>query len=279
MSALARLLVFLLSLLPLAAWAGPRDELRDAENWFTFGDFENVVRKLTPVVEPTPLLADRKDLARAYELLGLSSFYLRREAEARKHFERLVRLEPEKQLDPFLVPPPAINFFEDIRRTLAAEIAKEKEALQKQRAEEEERRRQANLVVEKTELRRNSRFVAAMPLGAGQFQSGDVTLGSILLGSQVLLAGLSIGFYGAVENLRQPSGRFAHTDFSRAEAYQAAQLACGYAALLVGAGGILHAQLAFQDDTQVEHQRIDPGARPPGAPGPTISPTGFRLDF
>lgn len=257
---------------PLRAMAGPVDELRDAENWFVYGDFERVVLKLAPLVDPKSQLADRRDLARSYELLGLSCFYLRREAEARKYFERLVRLEPEKQLDPLVVPPPAVHFYDDLRRSMADEIARQREALQKQLAEEEERRRQANIVVEKIELRRNSRLVAAMPLGIGQFQDGQVLAGGLLLGTQVALAGLSGAFYLATENLRQPSGRYARADVSRAEAYQAVQLSTGYAAVLVALGGIVHAQLTFREDTEVRRDFSAPGVQPDLGPRPEIDP-------
>ena len=36
-------------LLAGAAHAGPIEELRDAENWFVYGEFGNVIDKLTPL--------------------------------------------------------------------------------------------------------------------------------------------------------------------------------------------------------------------------------------
>jgi tetratricopeptide (TPR) repeat protein len=264
---------------PLRASASPVDVLRDAEGWFVYGDFAGVIERLAPLVDPTSQLADRRDLARSYELLGLSCFYLRRETEARKYFERLVRLEPEKHLDPLAVPPPAVNFYEEIRTALADELARQREALQKQLAEEDERRRQANIVVEKLELRRNNRLVAAMPLGAGQFQDERPVLGGLLLGSQVVLAGLSGAFYLAAENLRQPSGRYARADVGRAEGYQAAQLSCGYTALLVAIGGIVHAQLTFRDATEVNRERSAPGVQPDLGPPPAAPTPAQGLSF
>ncbi len=262
-----------------AAVAGPVDDLRDAEGWFTYGDFDRVIEKLKPLVEPKSLLPDRDDLARSYELLGLACFYQRREVEARKYFERLVRLEPDKHLDPLLVPPPAVQFYEDVRASLAEELARQKAALEKQLAEEDERRRRANTVVEKIELRRNSRFVAAMPLGAGQLQDGQYVTGGLLLGTQLVLAGLSIGFAQGVEGLRQPSGRYAPSDVERAEAYQAAQLGCGYGALLIALGGILHAQLTFRENTEINREFSAPGVRPDLGPPATVEPTGAVFRF
>lgn len=270
--AAALIVAALTSLAPFRATAGPVDELHDAENWFVYGDFERVVLKLSPLVDPTSQLADRRELARSYELLGLSCFYLRREAEARRYFERLIRLEPEKPLDPLVVPPPAIHFYEELRASMADEIARQREALQKQLAEEDERRRRANIVVEKIELRRNSRLMAALPLGLGQLQDGQVLTGGLLMGSQLLLAGLSGGFFLATENLRQPSGRYAHSDVSRAEAFQAAQLSCGYAALLIALGGIIHAELTFREDTEIRRDVSAPGVEPDLGPRPELDP-------
>ena len=251
-------------LLPLAAHAGPLEELSDAENWFLYGNFDKVVEKLSPLVEPKSQLADRKDLGRSYELLGLSSFYLRHEPDARKYFERLIRLDPDHQLDPLVVPPPAIRFFTDLHDSLRAELEKQKEALQRELREEDERRRRANLVIERVELVRNNRLVAAIPFGIGQFQNEDMGLGTAFLACEVALTGASVGFYLAVSNLRQPTGRFAHTDMSRAQTYQALQLATGIGALLAVAGGILQAELTFRENTAVSRQVYAPGTGPTG---------------
>ena len=50
-------------------YAGPAEELRDAENSYLYGDYDRVVRKIIPVIEPDLLLSDENKIARAYELL------------------------------------------------------------------------------------------------------------------------------------------------------------------------------------------------------------------
>ena len=116
-------------------------------------------------------------------------------------------------------------------------------------------------------------------LGAGQFQDERPVLGGLLLGSQLVLAGLSGAFYLATENLRQPSGRYARADVGRAESYQAAQLSCGYSALLVAIGGIVHAQLTFRDATEVNRERSAPGVQPDLGPPLPTTPSGLSFSF
>ena len=83
-------------LLRLPTWryvyAGPAEELRDAENSYLCGDYDRVVRKIIPVIEPDLLLSDENKIARAYELVGLAAFFLEDKESARRQFEKLIRL-------------------------------------------------------------------------------------------------------------------------------------------------------------------------------------------
>ena len=161
-----------LVILGVMVWAttvlsAPKDELRDAENSYLYGDYPRVVEKLTPLVEPDILLPDPDQQARAYELLGLAHFFLDEPPKAKKFFERLIRFRPDRTLDPVLVPPPVVSFFDGIKASLAEEIAATREALRKQKLAEAERLRRAK---EKqiSRIRVNSQVVAALPFGAGQ---------------------------------------------------------------------------------------------------------------
>ena len=102
-------------LLPTLAHAGPSEDLRDAENSYLYGDYPRVIRKVTPLVEPDILIPAEKDLTRAYELLGLAHFFLDEKKRSRIYFEKLIRMRPGANLDPVLVPPPAVAFFQAIK--------------------------------------------------------------------------------------------------------------------------------------------------------------------
>lgn len=245
---------------PLAAHATPEDELRDAENNYLYGDYPGVIAKLTPLVEPDILLAAPEDLARAYELLGLSSFFLDRTDAARGWFERLIRYRPDARLNPVLVPPPAVSFFDDIRADLADEIAAMRDALRQQQEEEAERRRRASLLQIRVETRVNSRVVATVPFGAGQFQNGDTTLGYVFLGTELAATATSIGCYLAFVDLRQSDYRFARADAARAEALRSAYVWSGAIALTLMVGGVVHAWATFVEEAPLRETTLPPPA-------------------
>ena len=254
---------------PSVAWAGPAQALLEAENSFAFGEFKLVVEHLTPIIEPKRLLAGREQLARALELLGLSHYYLGGEKPSRKYFEQLVRLEPERQLDPLFVPSPTVSFYEQIRLSLAADLAAERDTLRRRREAEAEAIRKSNLVVERVELRRNSYIVALLPFGAGQFQNDDTFQGALFLGTEVLAVGLSVGFDFAVSSLRLPTGHFNSADVERAQRLQSAQVISGGLALGLMAAGVVHALLTFEETSELRRTTIAPqfGPMPDGQGG------------
>lgn len=274
-------LLALLTLLlaPLVVWAGPAEDFEQGRNAYLYGDFKQVVDKLSPLVDPDIKLADPEDLARAYELLGLSYFYLDRKDDARRIFERLVRFRPDMRLNPVLVPPPAVAFHEEVRAALADDIARERAALRRRQQEEEERRRKANQVLVEIETRRNSRLVAVLPFGVGQFQNDEPVLGGLLLGSELVSIGLSVTFFLMVEDLRNASGpyvnRFPREDLDRAESLQTAQLVSGGVAVGLMVFGAAHALWRYRD--RVEEGRT---TRRPSTPdlGPSgLSPFSFTF--
>ncbi len=255
---------------PVATAARPADperELADAENSYLYGDYPRVVRKLTPLVEPDVLLVSATDQAQAYELLGLAHFFLDQRELARKYFERLIKFRPDYELNPVLVPPPVVAFYGELHETLADEIKRRRDELRRQEEAEQERRRLASTIV--YERRLNSRFVASMPFGMGQFQNEDPGLGALFLGTELLATGLSFGFYLAVLDLRAEDGTFARGDVARAESLQQAQLVSGGIALALVLGGILEAHLAFDADDGLTEVR----------PGPVIGPQGLLWRF
>lgn len=231
-----------------------------------YGDYPGVISKLAPLVEPVVLLAARAELMEAYQLLGLSHSFLRNdaspehEARARHYFEKLIRLDPNYKLNPALVPPDTITLFEEVRTALKPALERERQEFLRRQREEEERLRVAGshqIVVEK---RRNSRWVAMVPFGIGQFQNDQPVAGALFLGGEVLAVSLSVGFFAAVEDLRLDSGRFAREDVSRAESMQNAQLIAGGTALMLMAVGVIHALTTFQEELDVQRTTVKPTA-------------------
>lgn len=64
------------------------------------------------------------DRAEAWRLYGLASFFLEQHGAAEEAFLAYLKLDVDARLDPALVPPEAIVFFEDVRARHAAELRK-----------------------------------------------------------------------------------------------------------------------------------------------------------
>lgn len=60
-------------------------------------------------------------LEELHTLLGLTYFYREREEEAHRQFAAALTLNPDLELDPLLVPPRAMAFFEQAKQTFLAE--------------------------------------------------------------------------------------------------------------------------------------------------------------
>jgi tetratricopeptide (TPR) repeat protein len=142
------------------------------------------------------------DRAEIHRLAGLAAFNLGRNAEAERHFQDLLRLNPDAELDPFVVAPPAIQKFEDVRHKMASDLAQIRQERRetavrqaRERAEEQERKRRleemSRRVTTRTVEKRNF-LVNLVPFGAGQFQEGRTTSGLVLAMTEGVLAATSI---------------------------------------------------------------------------------------
>jgi hypothetical protein len=97
----------------------PSAALRDGNAAATAGDWARVDALVAPLLQGQLAPAD---LAEAHRLAGLAAFFQRRAPEAEAHFLAYLRLDLDARLDPALVPPAAVTFFEDVRARHAAEL-------------------------------------------------------------------------------------------------------------------------------------------------------------
>ena len=158
---------------------------------------ERLVGGDVPQVEGPLRLESRKYLGASYVFLG-------RRDDAERQFAALLAEDPQHQLDPVAFSRDVITLFDRVRSRLAE--AREREAESRRAAEEVLRREEAQRLVRERErlLRleelaaqeivevRNSRFLASIPFGVGQFQNGDETLGWVFAASGAVLAISSI---------------------------------------------------------------------------------------
>lgn len=117
----------------------------------------------------------RADRAEAWRIFGLALFFQDRLERAEAALLEYMKLEREAHLDPGLVPPEAIVFFEDVRSRHRARI-------QAYHPEPEDRR---------------WRLLSLVP-PAGQFQNGDRAKGWMIAASGAALIAVNVGSYAAL---------------------------------------------------------------------------------
>ncbi|MEM7435168.1 MAG: hypothetical protein AAF436_08450 [Myxococcota bacterium] len=121
--------------------------------------------------------------------LGATYLFLGEDAKAREQFRRLLAEDPDYDLDPVAFPEAVVTTFREVKaesdaeraRQAALEAARQEEARNLER--EELLRQQARieeleaLAATETVERVNSRWIAALPFGIGQFQNQNRRLG------------------------------------------------------------------------------------------------------
>lgn len=168
--------------------------------------------------------------------------------------------------DSLTFPPPLVSLFLEVRDEVQQLIAdREREQVLRLRRENEEARRKVEqrrrreeqlekLASEESVVRRNSRFIAALPLGAGQFQNGNVALGTIFLVGQSVGLVTSITSLAILESLE----RRAQTEVPDLQRYNKQTQALYdtmkwslYGALALYAASVIEAQITFKPETKL----------------------------
>jgi hypothetical protein len=260
------------------------EQVRLAQRDFEYGDYARVSQRLTGLVEVGRFQSPELR-ARAYALLGEALLLQNppREVEAHRAFLELLFLDPDTELDPFLVPPRVIEFFEREKKELEPQIAPlraqrraEKEARRKALEEEAQRRREEEAkrrleamrpVVERTVVQHEF-WVSLLPFGVGQIQNGDRTLGYTLATLEIIFGAASAGSALLIEALRdQSTQKFGPGDYEIAHRLQVVKWIGAAAFYSLWAFGAVHAAVNYKPQTIVKDQLL---VGP--APGSTTSP-------
>jgi hypothetical protein len=261
----------------------PKKTLERGTLEFDHKNFGNAVKILRPLIYPVIQLTSEDDIVKAHEILALSHFYIGKQKEAKDEFVLLLYLHPGHKLDPFLVPPAAVSFFQQIKND--PELKAKLEKIERERKEKEARLAKQNdkknkkpagykLYFERTEVF-NSRLIAFLPFGLGQFQNNQSEKGiafAVVEGAALIT---NISSYWALIGLANEDGRYSDEDITLARGLRVTQ----YVSLAILAAsfiyGVIDANIYFEPSTLGPYKQIRQEEVVPGANKPTITPTAI----
>jgi hypothetical protein len=179
-------------LLAAALAAGPQSpELKRARDRFEYGAYGDAGAMARAWLAANPG-ARGDDAIEAYRILGTSELKLGHEGEARNAFHELLMKEPDYALDPFLVEPRVVEFFDGVKRASEPELApiRERRRIEREQARAAEEAARAPRVVR---VREHLYLLNWMPFGLGQYQNGDRAKGTAIAASEVAFAAVNLG--------------------------------------------------------------------------------------
>jgi hypothetical protein len=156
------------------------------------------------------------------------------------------------------------------RKQKEAAAAARRAAREKVRVEGLEKRASEEFVIQK-----NSRWLAAVPFGVGQFQNRDPALGFIFLSSEALLAGTALTSMVVQLQLNARGNESPKPDPGdinpKQNAWYTALLISSWGSLAVGTAGIAQAQIAYVPEfRETRHRELPPELRPPPENGVSL---------
>jgi tetratricopeptide (TPR) repeat protein len=250
--------------------------------------FRELLNPASPNALRDPLAIER---ARAYYAACLIA--LGRTEEADAEIEKVIRNNPVYSPDPVAFPGKVVDRFIEIKSRLKGEIeaafraraAAEQAA--KARAERQQREYLESLqrlASQETILVRNSRWIAMVPFGAGQFQNRQEGLGYAFFVTEAALAVTSVTsavvltkLVGDYSRLPGPPDydQFSSQRDTLWDVNRYSTIALGVVALT----GIIHAQATFVPEFRESRVRQLPLPPPPPplTPKVGVGPTGFFL--
>ncbi len=276
--------VALIVVAPCLAFANPGAELDQGRVAYERGDYTAAVATIHPLLYPRIALPSEESVIEAHRLLALSYFFLKKEDAAEEEVTAVLEMRPRFQLDPVVEPPKAVAFFNSVRDKQENKL---REIRERQRLEEERLRKEADarrlaerMFVSERKVIVNSRVVAALPFGIGQWQNRERKKAIFFGVSEAALGALSLATWIAI-NQKFPSAHFAPADESLATALTATQVASGAAFWAVLAWGIIDAEVRFKPEIVVETRQMPltprAAAKPKTTWAPILSPGFFGL--
>jgi len=150
----------------------------------------------------------------ARKYLGATYLFLGKDEEAREQFKLLLEEDPDYDIDPVAFPSAVVEAFQEVQAEVTAAVARQK-ALDEARRQrerageleeliEEQQRIQGleELAATETVEKVNSRWIAALPFGIGQFQNQNRKLGIMFAVTESAFLAASIATFIGHNSLR-----------------------------------------------------------------------------
>ena len=295
------LVLFAASLAAAPARADDAAELERGKSSYDAGRYAEGVERFRELLNPasTNALRDPTAVERARAYYAACLIALGRAEEADAEIEKIIRNNPVYSPDPVAFPGKVMDRFIEIKSRLKGEIEAAfraraaAEAAAKAKAEREQREyieALQQLARTETVVVRNSRWIAMVPFGAGQFQNGQEVLGYTFLIAEAALAVASITSSVIYQGLNadytrarfgdaaQDPGTVNHDKFMSDTALARSVNHYTTAALgVVALTGILHAQLTFVPEFRETRVRPLPAPPPSLTPKVGAGPSGLFL--
>ena len=220
-----------------------------ARDWWLYGDYEQVVILLTPLLLPEPPDTLENDiLIDAYFMLGASHFFMGNRPAAVNPLYRLLLLEPDFDIDPFLYPPGLIRELNQIKDVNQEEL----DRIRHERAGGTDTNPGEIVYIERR-IEERSIIVSMIPFGIGHFSNDEPAWGTVYLVTEVLLGATSLGFYLANELEFTPEPRTGPTfpDNELADTRQQLHIATGVAFWSLILLNIVHGLIIHEDVVEV----------------------------
>ncbi len=250
-------------------------DLEKAHNAYVAHQYDEAEARLRALLDPqTGAIKDPESLADARMYLGATLVAEKKTDEAAAVFELLLSDKPEYQPDALRVSLDAIDAFTDARarnrdKLAALQAERVRKAREERARAETERLRQAARLAMLEQLAsteivttQNSRLIALIPFGAGQFQNGQTALAwTLLVGEGLLAAGSGIGAAVSYYNIglrdssyaTQPSVAQQYNDRAQVSAVVGDLFAGAFVAVAIA--GVIHAEASFVPEVTVTRKR------------------------
>ena len=239
----------------MPAIAGPPWELLEkGRQAYEYGDYLSARQFLDSALQGNLSVESRIE---AYMLLGQCHYLLRAYSAAKDAFGSLLRINPDYQPDPVLVPPTIMGFFERLReemepqlQPLRERLAREKALQRKTDPQQKNSRPKKIRVVEKV-IRKNSRVLNFLPFGVGQFQNGETGKGIGIMTSEIATLGLNLASYIAIKAMAGADGKYTPDKAAMAKDLRIVQYTAAGAFLALWIYGIIDGLVYYQPETSM----------------------------